>query len=109
MAYEELVERDLSEGMHVILQYVASVEPLFFPLTLFAFFLVVSFGSFFATKELTGTSGNLRASLAVAGFATTLVAYVLSLIPGVVNSTTVMVCLVSSIIFTFLLFLPRER
>ena len=108
MAFQEITDRDLSEGMHVILQYVASVEPIFFPLMLFCLFLVVAFGSFFATRELAGGRGNLKASFAVAGFVTTSAAYVLSLIPEVVNTTTVVISLVTTILLTLLLFLPKD-
>ena len=106
MAFEEISSRNMSEGFHVLFQYVSDVEPIFFPFLLFAVFIIVSLGSYFAQKELTGR-GNFLASLSVAGYITTIVAYVLSLIPGVVNVFTIAVCLVVTIIFTLLLILQK--
>ncbi len=106
MPFEELSNRNMSEGMHVLFQYVSSVEPIFFPLVLFAIFIVACLGSFFTQKNLTGR-GNFLASLSVAGFITTITAYILSLIPGIVNTFTVVVCLVFSIVFTLLFFLKK--
>ncbi len=106
MTFEEISNRNMSEGMHVLFQYVSSVEPILFPLILFAVFVILSLGSFFAQKQLSGR-GNILASFAVAGYITTITAYVLSLIPGVVNTLTIVVCLVTSIIFTLLLILQK--
>ena len=106
MPYEELGNRNMSEGMHVLFQYVSSVEPIFFPLVLFAIFIIACLGSFFTQKSLTGR-GNFLASAAVAGFMTTMAAYVLSLIPGIVNTFTVVVCLILSVVFTLLFLLKK--
>ena len=106
MAFEELNSRNMSEGIHVLFQYVSSVEPIFFSLVLFAIFIITCLGSFFTQKSLTGR-GNFLASSAVAGYITTIAAYILSLIPGVVNTFTVVICLVISIVFTLLLFLKE--
>ncbi len=108
MTYKEFSEVNATAGVHTMFQYVAEIEEIFFPLTLFVIFMIVALGSYFAQKEMTGR-GNAKGSFAVAGFVTTAVAYVLSLIPGVVNTLTVVVCLAVSIAFTLLLFLPRKR
>jgi len=108
MAYQELTDFNTSGGIHTIFQYVASVEPIFFPLTLFVIFLIASLGSYFAKKEITGRA-NLKAHLAAASFITTLVAYTFSLFEGVVNNFTVLICLAGTILFTLLLFLPKDR
>lgn len=105
--FEELDTRNMSEGMHVLFQYVSSIEPIFFPLVLFAIFIIVCLGSFFTQKNLTG-KGNFLASASVAGFITTIAAYVLSLVPGIVNTFTVIVCLVVSIVFTLLFLLKKD-
>lgn len=107
MTYEELGNRNLSEGIPALFRYVSDVEPVFFPLILFAFFIIVSVGSYFAQKETIGR-GNFKASLAVAGYLTTGVAYVLSLIPGVIGTFTVMVCFILSVLFTLFLLLPER-
>ena len=96
----------MSEGMHVLFQYVSSIEPIFFPLVLFAIFMIACLGSFFTQKSLSGR-GNFLASLAVAGYITTIAAYILSLVPGIVNTFTVVVCLVLSAVFTLLFFLKK--
>lgn len=106
MPYEELGNRNVSEGVHVLFQYVSSVEPIFFPLVLFAIFIIACLGSFFTQKSLTGR-GNFLASASVAGFMTTMAAYVLSLIPGIVNTFTVVVCLILSVVFTLLFLLKK--
>ncbi len=106
MPFEELGTRNMSEGIHVLFQYVSSVVPIFFPLVLFAVFIIVCLGSFFTQKSLTGR-GDFLASLSVAGFITTITAYILSLIPGLVNTFTVVVCLVLAIVFVLLFLLKK--
>lgn len=108
MPYTEIEDYNTSEGLHTLFQYVASVEPMFFPFTLFALFIIASVGSFFAQKEMTG-KGNLKASLAVAGWFVTIVAYVMSLIPNLVTTITVVVCLILSVVFTLLLYLDKKK
>lgn len=108
MAYKEIADFNTTTGPHSILQYVAEVEPIFFPFMLFIIFIIASLGSYLAQKEMTGR-GNMKASLAAAGFITTCVAYVLSLMPGVIDRYTVVICLIVTILMALLLFLPKSR
>jgi fatty acid desaturase len=105
MAYKEITDANMSAGIEAIPQWVAEVVPIFFPLMLFVFFLFVSVISYLVEKGTTG-KGRMRASLAVGGYLTTLLSYVLSLIPGVVSGFVVIICLITSVLFTLLLFIP---
>jgi len=107
MPIQEIGDVNVSEGMHKILIYVADIEPIFFPLLLFAIFIILAIGSYLLQKNTTGR-GDLKASLAASGFVTTLIAYVLSLIP-LIDVFTLVICFVLTAFFVLLLLLPKTR
>jgi len=107
MTFEEISNRNLSGGINQVFIYVADIEPIFFPLILFSIFIITSIGSFLAQKNLTGR-GNIKASLAVAGFIVTIIAYIMSIIP-LINIFTVIVCFIVTTFFVLLLLLPKSR
>ncbi len=108
MAYKEISEVNTSAGVHTILQYVSEIEPFFFPLVLFSLFIVSTVGTFFAQKEFTGR-GNFKASLLAGSFFVTIVAYVMNLIPGLINTLTLVVCFLMLIVSALLLFLSKDK
>jgi len=89
-------------GAEATLTYVADVVPIFIPLVLFSFFIITMLSSYYFTKRF-GGNGNFIGSFAVAGYLTTLVAFSMTLIDGLINSVTVVTCLVVAIVGTLLL------
>ena len=108
MAYESISGRNMSRGVVAILEYVSDIEPLFVPLTVFVIFLSLSLGSYWLEKGLRG-KGNFLGSLAAGGFSTTVIVFVMSLIPGFVNNFVVIVCLIISVVFVLLFLLSKDR
>jgi len=108
MTYETINERNLSAGVGELLLYTADIVPSFIPLTLFSFFIIISMGSYFSKIRLTG-SGNFPASLAVASYLTTILAFSLSLIDGLMNITTLVICVTISGFSTLLLLFTKDK
>ena len=88
--------------------YVADVVPIFIPLFLFSFFIIVTLASYFSSKRLSN-DGDLAASFAVAGFSTFILALVMSLIPGLIPTTYVVIMLAVLILAVLFLFFSKRR
>jgi len=96
-----------SAGIHTLLTYSADVVPIFIPLTLFAFFLISCVGSYYASVRISNT-GDFPASFAAAGFITSLLATSMSLIPGLINLTTLISVFGVTILGVLWLFFSRN-
>ncbi len=107
MTFTEISNFNIT-GIEGLLLYVAEVVPVFIPLTLFSIFLIVLFGTFFSGKRVTGSS-DFISSFAVAGWFTTLIAFILSLNNGLVNLLTLTICIVVSVIGAILLFTSGDK
>jgi len=108
MVYKTFAEMNQSEGIQVIFSYVSEIEPLFTPILLFVIFFISAIGSYFLERNFTGR-GNLLGSLATGGFVTTVIAYVMSLIPNFINTITVIICLIITIVFVLLFLITKEK
>lgn len=107
MTYTTLNDYNIT-GIHGIFLYVADINPFFIPLILFATFMIVLLGTYFSQMRLKG-NGDFFASFAVAGYLTIISAFVLNLIPNLVNLLTLAVCIVVSVVGTILLLISRDR
>ncbi len=101
MAYQTFAEYNRT-GLEGLMTYPAEIVPSFTPLLLTVLFLVTLLGSYFAQKRL-GGEGNFIASFAVAGYFIVIVAFLMSLVTGLINTATLSICIVVSIIGTVLL------
>ena len=102
MAFVELKEfRNMSEGPDALFLYTAEVAPIFIPLVLFIFFIIVLLGTFFSQRRLTGR-GDFAASFVVAGFATAIIAIFMTIVEGLINTQTVVITVVIAIIGGYL-------
>ena len=108
MAYKEIVDTNLSAGIHTIFQYVGEIVPIFFPLVLFCLFIIYTISSYLIQKEQTGRS-NFFSSLVVAGYLTTITAFVMNLIPGLLNPLYPAITLIVSMIMTLVFFLSKRK
>lgn len=108
MPYKELSETNFSEGLYTMFQYVAEIVPIFFPLLLFCIFIVFSVSSFLIQKQQTGRS-NFFSSMVVAGYLTTIISFVMNLIPGLINPIVPVICLVVSMIMTLIFFVSKRK
>lgn len=82
--------------------YPAHVWAGFIPLVLFALFCIVLMSTFFSQKRLRG-KGDFRSSFAVAGFFIAITASVMMLVTDLINVSTVVICIVISIIGAIIL------
>ena len=82
--------------------YPAEVVPIFIPMVLFVLFSIVLLGSYFAQKRLSGR-GNFAASFAAAAYLITIIGFFMSLVPGLINTLTLVVCIIASVLGTLML------
>ena len=109
MAYPTLNEVvNTSEGIHTLFIYTAHIVPIFIPLVLLAFFVIILLGTFFAQERLRGR-GDFVASFTVAGYVTFIVASVMSLVENLISSITVITSLIVALIGTLWLFISRKE
>jgi len=108
MVYRTLDDVNTSAGIHTIFQYAATEVPILTPLILFALFTIISIGSYYSAIRLSG-KGDFPASFAAAGFITSIVAVMFTLIPGMINIETLAVTFVIGIIGVLWLFFSRNN
>lgn len=107
MPYQTLDQFN-STGVDGVLVYVAQTVPIFIPLTLFAILCIATLGTFFSQRRLTGR-GSFASSFAAGSWFTAVVAIVMSLQPGLINSLTLTITILVSIVATVLLFLASDE
>lgn len=90
-----------------LLIYPANVWSGWIPLLLFGFYLIVLFASYYSSKRF--GEGNFAISLAVAGWLTMIISFIMMLIPNLINLQTIIICIVVSLIGTIILLLSKEK
>jgi len=108
MAYPTLADYNTTTGIPAIFQYVSEVVPIFTPMLLLSFFVIAMLGSYFSQRRTTGR-GNFKASFAVAGYLTVLVAFLLTLLPGVMDIITLSVTIAVAVLGTILLLTTQDN
>ena len=107
MAYDTFAEFNKT-GLDQMFLYAAEVVPIFIPLFLFSFFIIITLASYFSSKRLS-SDGDLAASFAVAGFSTFILALVMSLIPGLISTTYVVITIAVTVLGVLFLFFSKRR
>ncbi len=87
------------------LQFPSTDTIIFYPLILFAIFMVFTLSTFFKEVRREG-KGNILSSLAVAGFVTTAVAVLFSLLE-LINTEIVVLTFVISVVFQVIYLLTK--
>ena len=104
MTYETL-ENITDLDLKSFLQFPSIDTIIFYPLILFAIFMVFTLSTFFREVRREG-KGNFLSSLAVAGFVTTAVAIIFSLLE-LVQSSIVVLTFVISVVFQVIYLLTK--
>ncbi len=110
MAYQTLDNFSAAtetQGLGMILIYVANIVPLFIPLVLFALFVITGVGSFMFQEKFKGR-GDIPSSFAAASVLVALTSFMFTLIDGLINLTTVIICFVVAVIAVIFLFISKE-
>lgn len=100
---------NFTSGLDQLFIYVATQNPSFFPLMLFAFYMVIWFGGVFSQKSQQGGGGDLPMWCFIAGFATSVLAITLFLIQGIINLTTVTLVLGVTFAGALWFFFSRDK
>ncbi len=95
-------------GLAGLLTYPAHVWAGFTPLLLFALFSIVLMSTFFSQKRLSGR-GDFFSSFAAAGYFTAIIAFVMTLVEGMINITTLVTCVSVALVGTILLLTSKNR
>ncbi len=104
MAYTTL--ESLGElSLRQLLQFPSIDTPIFYPVLLFVIFLVFTLSTFFHELRRTGR-GNILSSLAVAGFVTTAIATIWSLL-ALIQVEVVVLAFVISLVFQILYLITK--
>lgn len=108
MTYETMEGLNASEGFHILFVYVNDVtQGLFSGMLLFALFIIVLMGSFYAKQRSTGR-GDFPASFAAAGFITVTASLLMLLVPGLINTSVIAITVVVAIISVLTLALSNR-
>lgn len=98
-----------STGIAGVVSYASTVSSVLMPLVLFGIFLILMLGSYFAQIRSRG-QGDLLGSFAVASIVTAVLSVVLYMVnPPIVNTFTVLVCIVIAIVGVASIFTSSER
>lgn len=108
--FQTISEYNTTKGPHVlILQAPNDMSGgIFVQLLLFALFMIASMGTYFSQKRLFGRA-DFVASFCVAGFLTAIVAIIMTAMPNVINTYTVVVAIVVAIIGFIWLIISRNE
>ena len=111
MAYRTYASWNKS-GLDQLFVYAANIDNgvgiLFISLLLFSVFMITLLGSYFSSRRMSG-DGDFAASFAAAGFLTFIIALIMTLIPGFINMTTVVITLIVAIIGVLFLYFSKRR
>jgi len=107
MAYQTFTEYNQTD-LAGLLTYPASVVPSFIPLVLTALFLITMMGTFFSQKRMTGR-GDFIASFSVAGIFTGIIAFLMTLVEGLINLQTLVTTSAIALIGIILLLITNNR
>lgn len=109
-AYQTFTEWNQT-GIAAIFQYPTQlelVESIFMPLLLFTVFIIALLASYFSQARRKGREGDFWGSFAAAGYFVVILAFVMSLMEGLINSTTLIITISVAIIGTILLLISRD-
>ena len=99
--------RNFSTGADQIFIYVADQVPQFYPLVLTAFFLIIFLNGYFMQKKSEGR-GDAPQWASIAGYSTSILAFIFYLIVGLINLTTVIVTIAISLLATIWFFTSKD-
>lgn len=99
---------NFTAGPDQLFLYIASQVPMFFPMVLFAFFVIIWFSGMSFQKRQEGREFVSQWYL-IAGFLTATLAMILYLVPGFVNLLTVGICIANAGLGALWFFNSRDR
>ena len=108
MAYVE-INSTATESIADLMVYTGGIFPGFWPLVLVGFWLILALGAYFSQQRLGAGSGDFISSAAVASFATLVVTFILSLIPGLISLYVMGIVLMVTIITAWMLLSSENK
>jgi len=100
---------NVSEGLHVPLVYVNEITGgVFINFLLFAVWIIITMGIFYASQKKIG-EGDLPVAVGVGSIVTFGFMVYLSLVAGLVNSTTFSIGLILTLVCVLWLFLDKKK
>lgn len=99
---------NFTEGLDRIFVYVAGQVPIFIPMVLFSFFMIILLGGFFSQKRTDG-KGDFPQWFAIAGYLTAIASLLMLLIDGLINVPTVVVTIAVALGGSIWLLTSKDR
>ena len=96
-----------TSNLQEILKFSTTGVPMFWPVMLMVIFLVIGLGSFFRELRREG-KGNLLSSFAIAGYVTSAIALIMTLME-LIQGKVMVICLTVSLVFQALFLLTKRR
>lgn len=96
MTYTTLEQLNVSDTTNIF-QAAASAVPILAAMILLAIFITLAFGSMFALQRRFGRRDYIPACFSVAGMVTTIIAFILTLIPNFIQTYVVIVTVLITI------------
>jgi len=106
MTYQTITEYNAT-GADGLFSYASSVVPIFTPMLLFSFWIIMALSIFFSQKRQSGV-GNFAISSAVASYVTMGLAVVLTLIGGMITPAILFIVFAVTIATTLWLLLEKD-
>jgi len=99
---------NLSKGVDQFLIYIQDQVPIFVPMMLFAFYIIIALAGFFSEERLKG-NGDFPMWLAIAGVVTVGLTFVLNTVEGLINLTTMVIVFTVTVLSAIFFFLSKDR
>ena len=107
MTYPTISDYNMTEGIPSVFRLAAETVPGLFPMFLSMVFLAICLGTYFTQNRLYG-KGDFPVSFSVAGFVTSILALLLSLITGVIPTFVIVICMSLTVVGVIWIFLASD-
>ena len=114
MPHELINERNIQEGLDVVICYVNDISTgIFIPLLLMGIWIVLAMGGYFIQKNTVGT-GDFPMTSAVAGYVVVIIAFILSLVDcgatgHLVSGASIAIAIAVAVISTLWFLFSRDQ
>ncbi len=99
---------NFTTGIDQAFVYVSGQVPIFIPLLLFSFFMIVLLGGYFAEQRRTGV-GDSAQWFSIAGYLTSIAALMMLLIDNLIQLPTVIITLTVAFVGALWFFFSRDK
>ena len=109
MAYEQITNRPVEQGIHIIVQYANDVTGgLLMPMIVFMLYFAIGMGMYFSQERMTG-KGDMAVCLAISSYIMVGFVILIGMIPGLINAVVVIEVIILASVGTLWLYLSKRE